>query len=88
MEPPVMPPHYRKGFWMEPGREYQCASCGVKFGTSYPRFIRDCPSCHHEFISYVEEDEEEIACLHRMEMVTKITCHFCRLRRHGLCDGG
>ncbi|NOZ58777.1 MAG: hypothetical protein GXO66_04280 [Euryarchaeota archaeon] len=85
-----MPPHYRKGFWMKPGREYQCASCGVKFGTSYPRFIHACPSCGADFLSYVEdveEEEREVVCLHRMEVVTKVTCHFCPLRKHELCDG-
>ncbi len=77
--------HYRKGFWMQPGKDYQCAFCGVKFGTSYVKFIRSCPSCHKEFFSFIELDKE-IACFHRNEMVNEELCHFCKLRLEGLCE--
>lgn len=46
---------YRRGFWMTPYKTYQCANCGVKFGSSYPRFVKCCPSCGAEYLGYVEK---------------------------------
>lgn len=42
---------YRRGFFMEPYQEYQCANCLVKFGSSYPKYIKVCPSCGAEFLT-------------------------------------
>ncbi len=47
--------YYRKGFWMKPYTTYQCANCGVKFSSSYPKFVKKCPSCDAEYLAYVEK---------------------------------
>jgi hypothetical protein len=51
---------YRRGFWMEPGDEHQCARCGLRFGATYRRFISACPGCKTPFHSHLtfEEDGE------------------------------
>jgi len=46
---------YRKGFWIKPYTTCQCANCGVKFSSSYLKFMKKCQSCGVEYLAYVEE---------------------------------